>query len=154
MSHTCTCHYCNSPAALVGGDVIYPHRQDLADLKFWHCDHCDAYVGCHKKGARVGKTISDGTLPLGRLANKELRFWKSKAHGEFDPMWRDTGMSRNTAYRWLANKMGLHHDNCHIGDFTVEQCKQVVDLCKPENDKRNQAAIEREWNARWGRGMA
>ena len=73
---TVTCPYCNNPAVLVGGDVIYPHRPDLYEKKFWQCDPCDAYVGCHRPGVGYG----DGTRPLGRLANAELREAKKNVH--------------------------------------------------------------------------
>lgn len=43
-----TCPYCGKPAQLVGGDVIYPHREDLHEKKFWLCTPCNAYVGCHR----------------------------------------------------------------------------------------------------------
>lgn len=147
----CKCDYCGNAAKLVGGNVIYPHRQDLADLKFWVCDPCGAYVGCHKKGARIGRSqVSDGTVPLGRLANAELRTWKSKAHAAFDPLWREGGMARGAAYSWLAGKMGIHQENCHFGMFNVDQCVQAVEICNRETDKR----LAAEFAARWGMGAA
>lgn len=153
---SCTCPYCNKPAELVTGTAIYPHRPDLSSLRFWRCEPCGAYVGCHKKGAYfyvgAAKVVSDGTLPLGCLANAELRSWKSKAHAAFDPLWKTNGLGRSAAYAWLANKMGLHKSACHIGEFTVEQCKEVVRLCdlatgKTEAEKSLDAMCE----ARWGK---
>lgn len=41
------CPYCGNPAQFVTGEVIYPHRKDLHDKKFYACPPCDAYVGCH-----------------------------------------------------------------------------------------------------------
>ena len=63
---TVLCDYCGGAAKLVGGEVIYPHRPDLAELKFWHCAPCRAYVGCHRKNKKHGQ---DGMQPLGRLAS-------------------------------------------------------------------------------------
>lgn len=118
------CAYCNNPAEFVGGDVIYPHRPDLADKKFWRCEPCQAYVGCHK-----------GTeLPLGRLANAELRKAKMNAHAAFDPLWKEDGMDRSAAYTWLQEAMGLPEDECHIGMFDLDRCQEVVRRC---NEKRN-----------------
>lgn len=153
---SCTCQYCKQPAKLVTGEVIYPHRPDLASLNFWLCAPCGAYVGCHKKGAKSGRTVSDGTLPLGRLANAELRRLKSLAHGVFDPLWKDGGMHRKAAYSWLASKMGLQPGDCHIGDFSVEQCQQVIRICQPAQDKKLQTQaeqLEKQWAARWGNGI-
>lgn len=113
------CHYCLRPAKLVTGKVIYPHRKDLYNLQFWQCESCGAYVGCHKRSDAV---------PLGRLANAELRAAKSRAHAAFDPLWQWGSMSRGAAYKWLAKQMGITQQDCHIGMFTVEQCEQVVTI--------------------------
>ena len=132
MKHQPTCQYCGKPSALATGENIYHHRPDLWSLKFWRCEPCDAYVGCHKKGstALVGKrqVLSDGTLPLGALANAELRKAKSAAHAAFDPAWRNGGMSRGAAYTWLASALGIKKHDCHIGLFSVEQCQRVIQL--------------------------
>lgn len=119
------CDYCGKEADLVKGDKVYPHRQDLYHKNFYYCDneHEPAYVGCH----------SGSTKPLGRLADRELRAAKSKAHAEFDPMWRDKPSyfnSRGKAYNWLANKMRKQSCDAHIGMFNVEECAQVVRHCK------------------------
>ena len=116
------CPYCDNDAELVGDDVVYPHRPDLAHKKFWQCKPCGARVGCHK----------DTDEPLGRLANAELRQAKMKAHEAFDPLWkRELGgtMKRGKAYEWLAGQMNLTKDECHIGMFDVAQCQQVISIC-------------------------
>lgn len=132
------CPYCNGDSKLVTGLVIYPTRVDLADLSFYQCAPCDAYVGCHK----------GTTKPLGRLADKELRKWKNIAHRGFDAIWKGFKkrgiegnemsfdyphdavktpgrMNRGMAYKYLAESMGIEQKHCHIGMFTIEQCKQV-----------------------------
>ena len=124
------CPYCGKTAVLVSGTHIYPHRRDLYALRFWACDPCSAYVGCHKAGAwmYVGgeKILSNGTLPLGRLANAALRREKSAAHAAFDPLWKTGRMRRREAYSWLAKQLGIRFDDCHIGEFDVERCRAVV----------------------------
>ena len=124
---TVYCPYCQKPADLVGGDVVYPHRQDLASKKFWMCDPCNAWVGCHPGTSN----------PLGRLANAELRQAKQAAHAVFDPLWagkmRRDGCkkheARSAAYKWLSSELGLSVDKTHIGMFDVGQCSKVVDIC-------------------------
>ena len=137
MKRGVICPYCSQPASLVGGDVIYPNRLDLHSLKFWSCSPCRAYVGCHAKGALIQthpvKKHSDGTVPLGRLANAELRAAKSRAHAAFDPLWRGGPMFRPKAYAWLAEALGIERSECHIGEFDVAQCDRVVKLA---NQKR------------------
>lgn len=113
-----TCQYCESPASLVDGTVIYPHRPDLAARRFWHCAPCDAYVSCHNGTDRA----------MGRLANAELRKARMEAHAAFDALWRNGQQSRNSAYRWLAEVLEMPKAKCHIALFGVEDCRRVVDV--------------------------
>jgi hypothetical protein len=86
----------------------------------WLCRPCQAWVGCHA-----------GTdEPLGTLADAETREWRKKAHAAFDPMWKSGPMTRAEAYRWLAGRLGVDQDECHVGLFGAETCRQVVELCK------------------------
>lgn len=121
------CPYCRNPAELVTGKEIYPNRQDLFDLNFWRCEPCGAYVGCHKKQG-------DGSQPLGRLANAELRKAKTKAHAAFDPIWQGKEMKRSDAYAWLAKQLGAPVARTHIGEFNVADCMRVVKACENIND--------------------
>ena len=112
------CAYCHQPAELITGKVLYLHRRDLWTKKFWRCTPCQAWVGCHSK--------TDN--PLGRLANAELRAAKSKVHLVFDVLWKDRGWKRTDAYLWLAEKMGLPPNQCHIGMFDLAQCEKAYAL--------------------------
>ena len=120
------CPYCNSRTYIVGGEDIYPHRQDLHAKKFYKCAPCSAWVGCHR----------GTTQPLGRIANAELRRLKSAAHRAFDPLWREKKgpwkgkKDRRSAYEWLAAELGIDVSDCHIGMFNEDRCRQVVDLIR------------------------
>lgn len=130
------CPYCNERSKLVDSECIYKRSYGLAYL----CAPCDAYVGVHKGTEK----------PLGRLANKELREWKKKAHAAFDPLWqrklakrrRERGedykkvWARGSGYRWLAIQLGIERAKCHIGMFDIEMCKRVVDICSAVKRKR------------------
>ena len=120
------CPYCNKESEGVDGTAIYPHRPDLSHKWFYQCLPCDAYVGCHP----------DTKNSLGRLANAELRKWKSIAHRVFDPLWRDGHMKRKEAYKALAEVMNIHPNDCHIGMFDVDQCKKVYSICMNEQIKK------------------
>lgn len=131
------CPYCNTPSKLVDGQVIYPKRADLKSLRFWQCSPCQAYVGCHKEGAYVvvngQKIVSDGTLALGRLADRDLREFKQKAHAAFDPFWvhsPNRTKARHKAYAWLASALKIDPKDCHIGQFDLEQCFAVILACE------------------------
>ncbi len=122
-----TCAYCHAEAELVDGTEIYPHRPDLADKRFYLCRPCKAYVGCHP-----------GTMkPMGRLANKELRYWKMAAHRAFDSLWKGKWMRRAEAYEKLSTALNLAPEHCHIGMFDVDLCKKVIEFsrhCMAEMD--------------------
>ncbi|MCF8017802.1 MAG: DUF3268 family zinc-finger domain-containing protein [Vallitaleaceae bacterium] len=114
------CPYCGSQAEYADSKVVYGRSYGMIYL----CRQCDAYVGVHK-----------GTdKPLGRLADKELRYWKMAAHEAFDPIWKSRRMRRNDAYTWLAERMGLKPEETHIGMFDVPECKKVIKIC---NDERS-----------------
>lgn len=122
------CDYCGQPAEFVGGDVIYPHRPDLASKRFWRCAPCGAYVGCRPKNKKYGQ---DGTQPMGRLANAELRKAKMRAHAAFDPLWKDdAALNRRQAYAWLAGRLNIPLSECHIGMFDVPMCDATATVCK------------------------
>ena len=95
----------------------------------WLCRPCGAWVGCHKNSKRH--------IPLGRLANAELRQAKIDAHAAFDPLWKAVAQrdginpchARNRGYGWLAKEMGLDRQEAHIGKFDADQCRRVVVLC-------------------------
>ncbi|WP_369788361.1 zinc-finger-containing protein [Rouxiella sp. WC2420] len=125
MTRKVICDYCGNDAAFVTGRKIYPHRPDLFSLQFYQCEPCKAHVGCHKD--------SNG-VPLGRLANAELRAAKSKAHAAFDPIWKGRTMSRKNAYGWLATELGILAKDCHIGMFNIEMCERVVATCEERNE--------------------
>lgn len=119
------CPYCGHTAELRHSKDVYPHaQQDYG--KFWVCPgECDAYVGTHANSPK--------NKPLGRLANKELREWKRRAHLAFDPMWQEqhedyAGFSRQEAYSWLTRQMGKVNQ-VHIGECDVSECRQIVEIC-------------------------
>jgi|ERR1035437_5629829 hypothetical protein len=113
------CPYCGEPSKLVTGLIIYPHRPDLEDRWFYLCEKDNAYVGTHK-GTKI---------PLGRLADADLRMAKSEAHSHFDPIWQTGKKTRKEAYQWLADNMVIDVKQCHIGEFDLVQCHKVIELC-------------------------
>jgi len=92
---------------------------------FYQCPKCGAYVGCHK-GTKKS---------LGRTANKELRALKMKAHDHFDFMWKKKKMGRSIAYAWLSEMLEIPKEYTHIGMFSEQTCKRVIDICIKELKK-------------------
>lgn len=131
------CPYCGITAVLVSDVEIYGYPGYGGQI--YLCTYCaDVYVGVHKGTKK----------PLGTMANKELRDWRIQAHAAFDPLWKKKlalrrkqrgpdykkVYARGSGYKWLREQMGLPKSDCHIAMFTVEQCKQVVEIC---NNWRN-----------------
>lgn len=132
MSNAPTCPYCGQVSKLVDSAVVY-HGKSYGLI--YLCKPCDAYVGVHKGTSK----------PLGRLANKELREWKKRAHSVFDPIWQNVVteaiekhgyapkgvkyQARSKAYAALARELKIDPDQCHIGMFDIDKCKATVRIC-------------------------
>lgn len=120
------CLECETPAELFDGRSVYPHRNDLFDLWFWVCPTCTARCGCHP----------DTQIPLGRPAGPETRKARSRAHAEFDTIWKSGIRTRQQAYNWLARTLSIQPTQCHIGNMTAEEARCVLVACR----------AVREWN--------
>jgi hypothetical protein len=59
-------------------------------------------------------------------ANKELREKRMEAHGVFDKLWKSGKVKRFDAYTYLSNFMQISRKDCHIGQFSVEQCDKII----------------------------
>lgn len=119
------CPYCEAKSEYIDSSYIYGKSYGMVFI----CKPCDAYVGVHHKTSKRS---------LGRLANKELREWKKKAHEYFDKLWRKGLIEdrkkhevRNAAYKWLSKELGIELKYCHIGMFDIEFCKKTIEKCKP-----------------------
>ena len=122
------CNYCDKEPKIESGKRVYPHRQDLREKLFWLCENCGAYVGCH------GNTDK----PLGKLANKEVRLLRRQAHRLFDNLWKNKKMRRKEAYQWLAVRLSIDYNDCHIGMFDKRRCNKVIKLCKKWKSDKEQ----------------
>lgn len=67
--------------------------------------------------------------PLGRLADAQLRAAKKGAHRVFDKLWKNGPWKRKEAYAWLADQLGVKRKDCHIGEFDVDMCMKVIEIC-------------------------
>jgi hypothetical protein len=114
--HGRKCPYCEGAPQLVDSVMLYGTSYGM----MWLCQTCDAYVGIHK---------DSDNIPLGRLANRELRYWKKEAHASFDPIWKTGKMKRKQAYTWLCSQLQIERRLTHIGMFNVTQCRSVVAVC-------------------------
>ena len=116
------CCYCGAPVIFTGNEAIYGRK--YGNGKCYKCTACDAHVGVH----------SGTTIPMGRLANQELRDLKIQCHALFDPLWRNKGpVSREQAYGWLAGALGIPQRECHFGWFDKAMLLRCLNILKDEN---------------------
>ena len=60
----------------------------------------------------------------------ELYKCRVKAHKAFDKLFvgDEAVMTKREAYEYLQYLMGLSEEQAHIGNFDIEQCKELIDL--------------------------
>ncbi len=128
------CPYCGSPVVFRSADGIY--YDNSKGVMLYVCSQypqCDAYVRVHAKT----------NIPVGSLANHELRTLRRTAHQYFDQLHQSGYMSKQDAYQWLADLICAPLSEAHIGYLGVYYCKQVIqesrrmlDRYRARNDKK------------------
>ena len=110
------CPFCCSRVSLIDSAKIFGCNYGFIYL-------CDSYPNCD---ARVGR--HPGSIkPLGTLADKQLRKWRSFVHRKFDPLWQSgVFSSRQAAYKWLSKAMKLPLDKTHVAMFDIRQCQRAI----------------------------
>lgn len=80
----------------------------------WDCPDQDCTVACWD---------GDTSTP----ADAETREARKETHELFDPLWQKGEFeSREDAYEWLADRMDIPVDKCHIGMFDFDQCHYAM----------------------------
>ena len=114
------CPYCGAVAVIRPASEIYQDERRKDEL--YVCRNypsCKAYVG-----------IYPGTkTPMGVLANGDLRNLRIRAHRKFDRLWQSGIMSRQDAYRWMADYFCLPQKEAHIGMFSEYRCNELIKKC-------------------------
>ena len=123
------CPYCGSHSLLRSADGIYRNNDKYTML--YVCSRypaCDSYVRVHP-GTKI---------PLGTMANRELRALRNEAHRNFDQLHKKGLMSKEDAYCWLASILAAPLGLAHIGYLGEYYCRQVTEASKQqlENAKR------------------
>lgn len=115
------CPYCGAPVVYRSADGIY--KENANGVMLYVCSNypkCDAYVRVHA-GTRI---------PVGTLANQELRSLRRTAHKYFDRLHQCGIMSKDDAYRWLADLVCAPLSEAHIGYLGEYYCKLVTEKSK------------------------
>ena len=112
------CRYCAGPVKCVNNATVY--GRPFGDWPYMYlCSDCGAYVGLHPFTA----------LPLGTLADADLRHARKINKGAFERIWQDGYMSRTEAYAWLAQQLGITQAECHFGLFEADRCRKAFEVC-------------------------
>ncbi len=115
------CPYCGSTVIYRSADGIYNENHN--DVMLYVCSkypECDSYVRVHEGTTR----------PVGTMANGELRALRDKAHKQFDKIHKTGIMTKDDAYRWLANILQAPLSEAHIGHLSEHYCNLVIDESK------------------------
>ena len=114
-------------ARLTDGKEVYPHREDLYSLRFWKCDVCKNYVGCHKNG--------NHKTPLGNIPTKEIREKRKQIHAVLDPMWKSGRYKRKALYARLTELLGWTYHTAKIK--SVEEADKILAIITGRNNEKN-----------------
>lgn len=99
------------------------YHDDSRDDLLYVCRNyprCNAYV-----------RVQPGTKqPMGPLANGDLRHLRIRAHRAFDRVWQCGVMTRDAAYRWMADYFCIPLREAHIGQFSEYRCQQLIQKCE------------------------
>ena len=121
------CQYCGGTVVLRSADGIY--HENHSHTMLYVCSNypqCDAYVRTHP-----------GTnIPVGTLANRELRTLRNQAHHYFDQLYLSGLMSKQDAYLWLAGLLQVPLSKAHIGFLGEYYCNEVIAESKKLLERR------------------
>ena len=116
------CPYCHAHASLRPASLVYGSTPQTSGKFLYVCDRwpaCNAYVSAHER------TL----LPMGTLANGDLRHKRILAHRALKKLQQDCHMEKWEVYIWLQSKLGLNDRQAHIGMFSDGMCDEVIRLC-------------------------
>ena len=90
----------------------------------WICPDCNNTHEAHQQDVIYedeGIPHREGD-PLGIPSSRLCKMFRLHVHSLFDPLWKNGKMSRNEAYHFLANNLGLKREDAHIATFSIRQC--------------------------------
>lgn len=111
----CTCNE-DVEAVLIHGTDCYPHRKDLASLRFYQCPVCKNFVGTHKGTDR----------PLGVIASAEIKKERMKIHSVLDPLWKSKKYPRKELYKQISSRLGYDYHTANLK--SIEECRKVYSI--------------------------
>lgn len=139
---------CGQPCRLTTGAEVWPYaRAEILAKPIWVCDVCMGRVGCHPGGNEPLGTPAGPDLRRARmlLHDKMLdpiwhNAWTLPCYAEDRPLsprqqrkgakrggdgkrLAITQQARRRTYAFLAARLGIPPEDCHVGAFDLEQCR-------------------------------
>lgn len=120
--HPTICNLCGGKVIFTSNSNIY--GREYGSGKCYMCTSCRAFVGTH---------VNRPDEAYGILSNAEMRELRKECHDLFDEKWQKVPekkqkYARTGHYEILASKMGIPVEECHFGNFTLEQLKEAREL--------------------------
>ena len=108
---------------------------------FWGCENwgttgCKGSVSAHADGR-----------PMGTPVTAEVKKLRRQTHELFDQLWQGPKpfMTRDRAYQWMQQVMGLSAEEAHMGQFGADECRKLLAIVIPFlRDKMAERAARRE----------
>lgn len=114
------CPFCDSVAEIKTSQEFYGKDYDCC---VWYCPKCtDVYVGTQKGSNKA----------LGKMANKETRKFRKITHEELDYKFKNGSLKKNDLYTWISDKLDLSTEDAHIGNFSIDECKEIIKVARKE----------------------
>ncbi len=111
------CPYCGATAYITHSSIVYGDNQK--DRNIYVCGNypkCDSYV-----------YANNNNIPLGNLANAELRKLRMKAHRLVDEVVFQGIMTKRDFYFWLEIRLNKSKKDAHISKLTNEECTKLIE---------------------------
>lgn len=101
------------------GEVIYPHRQELADHVFLQCPHCKNYVGADllRPADTFCKWANRHKHKV--IPTAEFRLYRKRIHTLIDPCYQQGYIPRKEIYKRLSKATGVNFHNGSLCDEEV-----------------------------------
>ena len=110
------CYLCEGTRITLERNSVVYNGKEYGDWPYIYlCNDCRAYVGLHP----------ETNIPLGTLADEEIRQARKLCKDPFEKLWRSGKMTRNEAYKALAAYFRIEKEECHFAWFTAEMCYEA-----------------------------
>ena len=74
---------------------------------------------------------------------RKFQSFRDKGHYYFDKIWNHKILTRDEAYKWLADKLGVLESDAHFSKLSCQQCEEAVFWCQQLlNDMRR---LDLDW---------